>query len=142
MNRLSIEGTEDSPTIILDAKANSFIFSGESRPENTAAFYAPVIRWLFEFEAYLLDRRENEQPIPAIRFIFRFEYFNSTSAKYIMDILKRLQSLHQLKYPLTIEWQYVAYDEDMLEAGQEWSKLIDAPFEFVAVEDDAPGGRD
>jgi hypothetical protein len=132
MNRLSIEGTEDSPAIILDAEANSFIFSGESRPENTAAFFAPVIRWFLDFESDLLDRKEKQEDIPAIRFIFRFEYFNSTSAKYIMDILKRIKSLHQQKFPVTIDWQYVAYDEDMLEAGKEWSKLIDAPFQFVS----------
>jgi hypothetical protein len=58
-----------------------------------------------------------------------------------MDILKRLQSLHQQQYPLTVEWQYVSYDEDMLEAGMEWSKMIDAPFEFVSIESTGPNGK-
>jgi hypothetical protein len=104
MNRLVIEGTEDSPAITLDAEANLFKFSGESRPENTAAFFTPVIRWFLDFESDLLARKEKRQEIPAIRFIFCFEYFNSTSAKYIMDILKRAQSLHQQKFPVTVEY--------------------------------------
>ena len=132
MNRLKIEGSEDTPAVLLDPGSNEFKLSGESRPENTAAFFAPVLTWMSEFETDLLRRRKEKTDISQIRFAFSFEYFNSTSAKYIMDILRKLQDLHKHKFDVVVEWHYVSYDEDMLEAGQEWAKLIHIPFEYIS----------
>lgn len=132
MSVLKIAATEDSPEIILDPSCNRFEFIGESRPENAAKFYGPVLKWFENYESILFFNKSNSANISAVSFVFRFEYFNSTSAKYIMDILKKIEGLHAQKYPVDIEWDYDKMDEDMLEAGQEWAKQVNVPFRFVS----------
>jgi hypothetical protein len=133
MNKLIIEPTEDSPGIILDAENNKYEFSGESRPENAAKFYAPINKWFEEFDALLYFYKDNGTNISPMVFKFRFEYFNSTSAKYIMDILKKIEKLYDQDYPLEIEWHHDSFDEDMLDAGKEFGKLVKVPLNFISL---------
>ena len=49
MEKLIIEPTLNSPSVILDPADNRFEFSGESRPENVRNFYMPVLEWLEKF---------------------------------------------------------------------------------------------
>jgi hypothetical protein len=68
---------------------------------------------------------------PALDCLFNFEYFNSTSAKYILDIFKSLNALHSLGIELDIKWYYEEDDEDMLEVGEEMSRMSKLKFEYV-----------
>ena len=63
--------------------------------------------------------------------LFNFEYFNSTSAKYILDIFKSLNTLNSLGVELDIKWLYEEDDEDMLEVGEEMSRMSKLKFEYV-----------
>jgi hypothetical protein len=49
MEIISLEGTEDTPKIILDSKNGIFEISGRSLPEDTAEFYQPVLEWLDKY---------------------------------------------------------------------------------------------
>ncbi|MCI5054469.1 MAG: DUF1987 domain-containing protein, partial [Flavobacteriales bacterium] len=84
MNKLSIESTESSPKVLLDPESFYFEISGESRPEDVRKFYEPVLSWMDDFNGYLGQVTAGGQK--AVVFNFIFEYFNSSSAKYIMDI--------------------------------------------------------
>jgi len=53
MNPLIIEGSTETPEIILDKKTNTFVFKGKSLPENPIYFYKPVIKWLRKKEPLL-----------------------------------------------------------------------------------------
>ena len=46
MEILNLEGTEDTPKIILDKKNGIFEISGRSLPEDSAEFYRPVLEWI------------------------------------------------------------------------------------------------
>lgn len=117
MEILNLEGTEDTPKIILDKKNGIFEISGRSLPEDSAEFYRPVLDWI---ERYGAD------PNSSTEFVFKLEYFNTASSKLILDVLSALEDIKSMK----ILWYFHEDDEDMEEAGQEFSELVEIPFEF------------
>jgi hypothetical protein len=131
MDSLIIAGTDDSPSVILDTTTNHFVISGESRPENTSKFYAPVIDWLLKFENILYWHKNESEKNIKLAFTFKFDNFNSTSAKYIMDIVLILKGFVEKGYDVKIQWHYDKRDEDMLDAGKEFSDMVDLKFDFI-----------
>jgi hypothetical protein len=130
MEKLIIEPTNNSPRIELNPEMNNFEFSGESRPENVRKFYLPVLEWLEAYTAAQGGLKE-AQRASQLQCKFNFEYFNSTSAKYILDIFKSLNAINGLGIELDIKWLYEDDDEDMLEVGQEMSRMSKLKFEYI-----------
>jgi len=125
MDSLRIEATEDSPFVNLDFAANKLLISGESRPENASKFYAPVLKWIGDMEALLPNQKETSS------FVFKLDYFNSISAKYIMDIILVLKKYIDKGYKVNIEWHYDKRDDDMLDAGKEYADAAAIKFDFI-----------
>ncbi|MFM7431268.1 MAG: DUF1987 domain-containing protein [Flammeovirgaceae bacterium] len=117
MEILNLKGTEDTPAIILDKKNGIFEISGRSLPEDSAEFYKPVIEWI---KVYAEDSN------PTTDFTFKLEYFNTASSKLILDVLSALEEVKSIK----VSWYFHDDDEDIEEAGQEFSELVEIPFEF------------
>jgi hypothetical protein len=132
MDSLIIEATEDSPSVMFDVTTNRFSISGESRPENAGKFYTPIIDWLVKFEAVLNSRKQASENIN-LTFQFKLDYFNSTSAKYLFDVILALKDIVNNGYNIAIEWHYDKRDDDMLEAGEEFSKMVGLKFLFVEL---------
>ncbi len=130
MEKLVIDPTFNSPSVILDPESNQFDFSGESRPENVRKFYLPILEWL---DSYAKEQSEmsKSQRSTSLLVQFNFEYFNSTSAKYILDIFKALNVLNDLGMGILVKWLYEEDDEDMLEVGEEMSRMSKLDFEYV-----------
>jgi len=61
------------------------------------------------------------------------EYFNTSSSKCIYDLLKEIKSLKEGGKDVRVRWYYEQYDEDMMEAGEDYSDLLDLPFAFVEI---------
>ena len=131
MNSLIIEATEDSPAIIFADSSNRLTISGESRPENAGKFYAPLINWISNFTETLRTQKEERNEDSTIAIIFKLDYFNSTSAKYIMDILMIIKKFVDEGYKINMEWHYDKRDDDMLDAGNEFSETVDLKLDFI-----------
>ncbi len=126
MDQLLIEPTETSPKI--DFNPNGyFLIEGESRPENVVKFYEPVLNWLREFSQNANGKK--------IEFDFKLEYFNSSSAKFIMDVFMELEKACKNGADILVNWFYDELDEDLLESGEEYEKLVEGPFKFIPVEE-------
>jgi hypothetical protein len=117
MDSFNLEGTEDTPRIILDKKEGIFEISGRSLPEDATEFYKPVLDWI---------TRYSTDPNHATDFVFKLDYYNTSSAKVILDLLYALEDIEGIK----VKWYFHDEDEDMEEAGQEFSELVEIPFEF------------
>lgn len=117
MEIIKLEGTEDTPEITLDADNGIFEISGRSLPEDTAEFYQPVLDWLDEY---------GESPKETTNFVFKLEYFNTASSKLILDVLSKLEEIEGVN----VIWYFHEDDEDMEEAGEEFSELVEVPFTF------------
>jgi len=131
MRKLVIDKTSSSPKVVLDPEKGVFEISGESRPPDVGNFYGEILNWFDDYSAHLLKSQDDKDP-----FVLNFdlEYFNSSSAKYILDFCKQMASVRSRGKSLEVRWQYDEDDEDMLEAGQEMSRIAKMPFEFVRKE--------
>jgi hypothetical protein len=123
METIKIQGTEDTPKIILDAENEIMEISGRSLPEDVSSFYEPVLNWLNEYA---------ENPKKKTVFNFKLTYFNTASSKLLLDILMKLEELHEKGHDVLIRWHFPEDDEDMAEAGEEYADIVDVPFEQVS----------
>lgn len=123
METLHIAATDDTPEITLDYQNKKFLFSGRSLPEDVVSFYKPVLDWLDEFE---------QTPLEGAEFEFKLEYFNTASSKLILDILLKMNDIFEEGTPMKVIWYYMELDIDLQEAGEEYSELIEIPFDLVA----------
>jgi len=131
MDKLIIAPTLNSPGVTLDPENDRFEFTGESRPEDVRDFYMPVLEWL---ESYGKELSGSANRGKELEFHFNFEYFNSTSAKYILDIFKILNEIDSKGNPVLVTWHYEEDDEDMLEVGMEMSRMSRLKFEYIKIE--------
>jgi hypothetical protein len=122
METIKIAGTEDTPSVTLDTSSQTFELSGRSLPEDVAAFYKPIIDWL---DGYATN------PLTRTVFNFKLTYFNTASSKMILDVMMKLESLHEGGREVLVKWHYPEDDEDMKEAGAEYADIVDIPFEQV-----------
>ena len=133
MEKLSIEPTLNSPGILMDPEQKLCSFSGESRPENVRNFYMPVLEWLKGY-AEELSSADGGGNGDGLTVEVSFEYFNSTSAKYILDVFKVFGSIREAGTPVSVRWHYESDDEDMYEVGAEMSLMSGLDFELVEEE--------
>ena len=133
MEKLIIEPTLNSPNVILDPEKNRFEFSGESRPENVRNFYLPVLEWFDKYAGELSDQGASQR-ISDMEFQFSLEYFNSTSAKYILDVFKAINVLQTMGIKVLVKWLYEEDDEDMLEVGMEMARMSKLSFEYIKTD--------
>jgi len=122
MNPIVINSTDDTPGVRLDAAADIFELSGRSLPEDVVKFYKPILDWLDEYA-----QSPNEHTV----FDFKLSYFNTASSKIILDILMKLEGMHDDGKNITIKWHFPSDDEDMEEAGNEYSEIVSVPIELV-----------
>ncbi len=122
---LIIAGTNKTPEVKLIAREGIIEISGKSIPENSIEFYQPLFSWM---DTYFL----NPPPKTETRIIL--EYFNTSSSKCLLDVLRKLESLKSSgKSEVVVKWHYEADDEDMMEAGQDYDALVDIPFQLICI---------
>ena len=133
MENYKVRATENTPEIDLNHTTHSLMFSGDSRPEDVQKFYTPVMKWLDEYSNYLYFLKDKSSSPIEIKCEFKFEYFNSSSAKYVMDIINKLAEIENIgnNIGLKVNWYYEEMDEDMLEAGQEFESMVNAEFNYI-----------
>jgi len=134
MEILKIEETKNSPYICLDNTKGKLTFQGESRPEDVRKFYKPILEWLDEYDNYVYFMKDQSANKIKLSCDFSFDYFNSSSAKFIMDILLKIKEIKEKNdINLEVNWIYDKRDEDMLENGEELEEMIGVDFNFTAL---------
>lgn len=124
MDKYAIEGTPKTPSISFDLSDGVLEIKGRSIPENSIEFYKPLVDSLDRYSSVLK---------PATTVNVQLEYFNTSSSKCILDVFKKLESIHKTGSSVTINWHYEEDDEDMLEAGEDYQAIINVPFKMVMV---------
>lgn len=121
MSNLIINDSIKTPTVLFDITGILEI-KGKSIPENSLEFYRPVFEWL---DIY------SQSPAPKTELKISLEYFNTSSSKCLLDILRRLETINLSgKSNVKVLWFYDADDEDMMEAGEDYQALVKVPFEL------------
>lgn len=133
MEAIRIAETKTSPSVIFDFDNNEFEITGCSRPEDVVAFYGPIINWLTNLKKNINDDLIAYSSTRQLVFKIYYDYFNSSSAKYVLDLVLLIDDIYKKGLNVKIEWYYKSDDEDMLETGQEFTDLIKCPIDFTAV---------
>lgn len=137
MKNLKIELTECTFGIDFNAEKNIMKFSGESRPENCPEFFSPILSWIEDYNKFLyFIIGESKVKEITVTVDFKLDYFNSTSAKYILDIFLFLNKIqqHNPTVSITVNWFYKSIDEDMLECGEEFKKMSGLALNLVSLD--------
>jgi hypothetical protein len=132
MQILHIKATRTSPEIFLSPQKNSFFIRGNSSPEDVRELYYPVVEWIKIFIDDLLEGEykcfNSENPV---KLQIDLSYFNSSSAKFLYDILLDLKRLIPSGIPFVVEWFYEEGDTDLLDAGNDISLLAGFNFSYI-----------
>lgn len=124
MEPFSIDGTAKTPTVKFNAEDGMIEIKGRSIPENSVEFYKPLVDWLEEYKT---------NAFPKTQVNIQLEYFNTSSSKCILDVFKKLETIHKGKTEVEINWYYEEDDEDMLEAGEDYESIIRVPFKMIEI---------
>lgn len=124
MKTLHIAATDESPDIHFNPLLGFLEFSGKSLPEDIKTFYQPVEEAIKKY----IDK-------PQARTIInmRFDYLNSASTRRILEILMPLEQLHRNGLNVEVNWYYKEMDEEMLEEGEEFARLIELPVNIISL---------
>jgi SiaC family regulatory phosphoprotein len=129
MQKLYIAQTRSTPEINLSPDENIFFVRGVSSPEDVRAMYYPVTEWIKTFVNDIVEGVvkvfNKETPV---KFTIDLSYFNSSSAKFLFDILTELKRLQLANVPIIIEWMHEPEDTDMRDAGTDFSQLVGMEF--------------
>lgn len=121
---LIIEKTKSTPYVYLSQTENTLIIEGESFPENSAKFYAPVLDWLKEFVAQL--------EVEKVELEFEIVYFNSSTSKVFMTIFDLLEAAVENGKNISVTWRCDEQNETAIECGEEFKEDLDSlPFDIV-----------
>lgn len=126
--KIEIEATELTPYVLLDSEKGLIKMEGYSYPDSPFIFYTDIIDW---FRAYCA-RLPEETNVS-----FGFYYVNSTSVKFINEILKQMDKLADAGKRTMVTWYMRPDDEDIEQLGLELKGLHHVPFTFLTKEEKA-----
>ena len=99
---------------------------GRSIPENAVSFYEPVLAWI---EQYL------KSPETLTKVNFKIEYLNSSSNRFIYNILKALDEAYQKGTNIVVNWYYEEDDDTMRNTGNDFQAMVSLPYRLIPVEE-------
>lgn len=122
MEKYILRPTRITPLIFFDPNRGLLELRGKSSPENAIQFYDGLIQAIENFAT------NTSRGLVAN---FKFEYFNTSSSKCIFDIFRKVLILKDRGLHISINWYYEEDDEDMQEAGEDYSDLLGVDFNFI-----------
>jgi len=102
-----IEGTEDTPSILLDPVNNEIRIKGISMPENAFEFYDPI-------EKKALEIFKNTKATLLIE--IELFYMNSMSNKQVLKLIKQISDASS---QVKVNWRYAPGDTLIKMKGEE-----------------------
>jgi len=117
------KGNHKVPQVSFNPDTAIFEIKGSSIPENSGAIYEPIIEFLKEYK---------EQPKETTTFNIALSYFNTSSSKWILNILRLMKEiLTKKKKEVIINWYYEPEDEEMLEAANDYQSILNLPINTI-----------
>ncbi len=127
-DKIELKAGQDTPGVLFDIEENKFLLTGRSFPADADTFYQQLIKWL--------DDYKNAGPKEPIVFDVKMEYFNTASAKLLLDIFFKLEDISESGFSVIIRWFSLEEDEDMQEAGEEFDEIVELDFDFIEYEEE------
>ncbi|HWG84511.1 MAG TPA: biofilm regulation phosphoprotein SiaC [Deinococcales bacterium] len=125
MKDLALIATASTPSVHTSREEGVLEMRGDSYPENTFEFYAPVVAWITDY------LRQSDGPL---RLRLHLLYLNTSSVKAMMDIFDLLEDAHGSGRPVEVRWYYDGENERIAELAGEFREDCTFPFEIVLAE--------
>ncbi|MBK1648757.1 DUF1987 domain-containing protein [Rhabdochromatium marinum] len=117
MDHVRIEATERTPEVYFDFNGHYFSLRGEAYPEDTNAFFGPLMNQLEDYFQTLDEA--------TITFEFELIYFNSSTAKVLMMLFELLDATAARNNAVKVHWIYEADDDNMEVLGEEYGEDLE-----------------
>ena len=118
---LHLKQSDDTPEVFYDQQNYCLKITGRSMPENAAKFCEPIFNWITQ---YMLN------PQQRLDIVFDLEYFNSASARKIIEMLIAFENIAD---KVKVVWLHKENDDLIRERGEELQAIIHLPFEIQAT---------
>lgn len=122
MDNLTFEKSKNTLGVNFDASSGILVLAGSSFPENASDFFDPIIKWI---QNYMLEVTGK------VTLNFHFDYLNSSSIKYVSDIIEKMELYGKSGGEVTINWYYDENDEDILEMGEDLKSDVSLQFNLI-----------
>ena len=118
MNKFEIASTQRTPHVVFDSEQGFFLIEGESYPEDVRAIFDEPVRIV---QNHLVSEFAND-----FVFTFKLKYFNSSTARVLMDLFIAIEESSQRGRKIRVEWHHEADDDNMQELGEEFCEELHA----------------
>ena len=115
MASFSRDATARTPSILLDGDAGTLTMIGESYPEDVPAFYAELSDAIADFFA---------NSASALAVAIKLTYFNSSSARALMELLDLLDNAAESGRTVSVDWFCDPDDDITREFAQDISSDV------------------
>jgi len=112
-----LKATDRSPSVEFDFATDQLSITGESYPEDAAAFFGPLLEAMGKYLAQAAGH--------SVVLDMRMSYFNSSSAKAFMNLFQMLEEAARKGVEVTINWRYHPEDDTMEEFGEDFAEDFD-----------------
>lgn len=119
-----IDKTADCPYINF-LEDGTLEIEGRSITEDPFTFWQPLLEWVENY---------SRKPASQTNVNIYLEYSNSSSNKYINELLRKLEDSHGKNTDVLVTWKYEEDDESVLQLGRDFESMLKLPFTFLEVD--------
>ncbi len=124
MDSIEIIAGADTPSILFYPNKGYLEIKGRSTSDDSAKFFRPLID---RVEKYLF------KPASPTMVHIHFEYFNTATAKCMIEMLKKLESLPKKGHKVEVNWYYKAGEHHLYQSGTDFKSILNMDFKMVKV---------
>ena len=126
MENIYLPARERSPEVDFRFNENHLSLRGEAYPEDAATFFGPLLKALASHCGTLQGQE--------LRIDFQLIYFNTSSAKALMNLIQILEATASDGTRVVIRWLVQEDDDVMREFGEDFSgELKHVHFELIQI---------
>ncbi len=118
-----LDKTTDTP--LVHFAPGLLIIEGRSITEDVFGFWTPLQKWV---DNYIT------KPEPITRIEVGLEYTNSSSNKFISQILRKATSIAEQGHKIEVIWKYEDDDESILQLGKDMESICEVPFKYIETD--------
>ncbi|MDR1735525.1 MAG: DUF1987 domain-containing protein [Oscillospiraceae bacterium] len=108
--------TGSTPYVYVDEEKGYIKMEGESFHENVIAFFADVNDWLDSFL---------ETDFTELTFDCAMEYFNSSTAKLLLNMILSMDSCASEEKKVTVNWITTEDNDIIIECGEDFQEEVE-----------------
>ncbi|MFN8257234.1 MAG: DUF1987 domain-containing protein [Bacteroidales bacterium] len=125
MERFNIKGTHSVPEIDFNPETGEFFIFGRLISVNGEEYksFRPLLDWVAQYA---------ENPSLKTVLDIDLEYCSSGGTKLLFQLFKVFENMHLQNRDVLIVWHYFTDDEDSLEKGYQFQKLLKVPIQIKA----------